>query len=144
MYPVKTDDIFHASLTALKRTITKFMLSFLGWIWFVGIGYILDLFSLTVKTQGGLQDAEINQINPKSLSKSTSVFSVCITTNGHLKELVGMLKTKWNSKSATRSYWRQNLRFKPITNIYVDSRLLSTVAIMENNPYILEERLQPD
>lgn len=32
---------------------------------------------------------------------------------------------------------------KPLQT-YADSRLLSTVAIMENNPYILEERLQPD
>lgn len=52
MYPVKTDDMFHAILAALKRTITKFILSFLGCIWFAPIGYFLDFFSLTVKTQG--------------------------------------------------------------------------------------------
>lgn len=102
MYSVKTDDMFHAILAALKRTITKFILSFLGCIWFVCIVYILDLSSLTVKTQGAYmirnKYTEINQIHPKCLSKSKSMFSVCITTDEHLKELMGMLKTKWNGK----------------------------------------------
>lgn len=55
-----------------------------------------------------LRDTEINQMNPKCLSKSKLVFSVCITTNGHLKELMEMLKTKWNGKV----YYKKLLKTK--------------------------------
>lgn len=45
MYPVKTDDMFHAILAGLKRTITKFILSvfrlYLVCLYWIYSGFIL-------------------------------------------------------------------------------------------------------